>query len=171
MTWSHACLSLLAAGHLSLVICGATHHGFDADKGPLPAAMSTYSAVSGANSGYGFFAPGVGAERRLTCVFTDKAGHTWTRMLDMRSQGQEVNVRALPLLLMFSQEELRDAMAASVAAKMLGEHPEAEQVLIRIEMHFVPTMDEYRAGARPEWVVGYEATFTRDDTESLEERK
>jgi hypothetical protein len=170
MTRTHALLTVAAACHLALVVCGAAHQRLVDEPHPVGRALRWYGGLSGSDSGYGFFAPGVAGERRLVCTLTDAAGHSWAEPLEMRGQGREVDLRVLPLLLMFSEPDLGDAMAASVAAKMFGRFPAATRVTVRVDVCVVPTMEEYRAGDRPTWAVGYEATFSREDDDCPEDR-
>jgi hypothetical protein len=60
------------------------------------------------------------------------------------------------------EEALRRDLLASWAGSMLGRHPEAQKVEVRVEAYDVPSMAEYRAGARPQWVLVYAETFVRD---------
>jgi hypothetical protein len=172
MTWKQVFMTLIAACHLALVTCGAIHERLVDEPHPVGTALRCYGGLSGADSGYGFFAPGVAGERRLVCKLTDAEGHSWEDALDMSSAGHEVNLRVLPLLLMFSadQSALGNAMAASMAAEMFGRYPTATQVVVRIEVNVCPSMPEYQAGQRQQWVVGYEATFKREESEQPLER-
>jgi hypothetical protein len=45
---------------------------------------------------------------------------------------------------------------------MLGQCPEARQVVVRGEAYDVPSLAEYRSGARPHWQATYEGIFTRE---------
>ena len=54
--------------------------------------VALYSSLSGADNGYGFFAPGVGAQFLTTFVLTDTEGNEWTDTLDMGSTS-EANLR------------------------------------------------------------------------------
>ena len=44
---------------------------------------------------------------------------------------------------------------------MFGRHPDAEQVVVRIETYELPPMEHVRAGEKARWETVYEATFRR----------
>jgi hypothetical protein len=54
-------------------------------------------------------------------------------------------------------------MAASWAGMMFGRHPQAVEVVVRVELCTLPTLEQYRAGQQPSWDTIYEATFGRED--------
>jgi hypothetical protein len=57
--------------------------------------------------------------------------------------------------------DLRRAFLGALAANRLGAHPEANLVQVNIEEWVMPTMAEYRRGARPQWRSLQDATFVR----------
>jgi hypothetical protein len=57
--------------------------------------------------------------------------------------------------------DLRRAFLGALAANRFGAHPEANLVQVSIEEWVMPTMAEYRLGARPRWHSLHEATFLR----------
>jgi hypothetical protein len=57
--------------------------------------------------------------------------------------------------------DLRRAFLGALAANRLGAHPEASLVQVSIEDWVMPTMVEYRGGARPAWRSLHDATFLR----------
>jgi hypothetical protein len=57
--------------------------------------------------------------------------------------------------------DLRRAFLGALAANRLGAHPEANLVQVNIEEWEMPTMAEYRVGARPRWRSLQDATFVR----------
>lgn len=56
---------------------------------------------------------------------------------------------------------LRRAFLGALAASRLGAHPEVDRVQVTIEEWVMPTMAEYRVGARPRWRSLHDATFVR----------
>jgi hypothetical protein len=58
--------------------------------------------------------------------------------------------------------DLRRAFLGALAANRLGAHPEANLVQVDIEEWVMPTMADYRVGARPRWRSLQDATFGRD---------
>ncbi len=58
-------------------------------------------------------------------------------------------------------DDLRPAFLGALAASRFGAHPEASLVQVSIEEWEMPTMAEYRVGARPRWRSLHDATFMR----------
>jgi hypothetical protein len=157
----HALATGLAACHLTLAVCGAAHLPLLSVDSLAGKALALYGALSGSDNGYGFFAPSVSSQLRVTFSMTDSAGRRWTDVL-ARGHNREADLRIGGIVSMSSSEEWRRGLAASWAARMFGSHPEASQVVIRIEVYDVPSMAEYQEGKRPEWNTVYEATLFRD---------
>ena len=59
------------------------------------------------------------------------------------------------------RSDLRLAFLGALARDRLGAHPEANLVQVTVEDWVMPTMAEYRVGARPRWASLLEATFER----------
>jgi hypothetical protein len=57
--------------------------------------------------------------------------------------------------------DLRRAFLGALAASRLRAHREANRVQVDIAEWVMPTMAEYRLGARPRWRSLHEATFVR----------
>jgi hypothetical protein len=57
--------------------------------------------------------------------------------------------------------DLRRAFLGALAASRLGVHPEADRVQVTLEEWVMPSMTEYRVGARPRWRTLHDATFVR----------
>jgi hypothetical protein len=161
-------LAVAAAGiHLVLVIGGAANISLPRGSGVAGRGIRWYTAVSGADSGYGFFAPGVASETRATFTLTDATGRTWTEAFDAGGN-QEVQLRLGSMVSTAASPGVRRKLAASWAGKFFAIHPEVESVLVRVEYYDLPQMDEYRDGERPEWVTEYEVEFSRNETSSRE---
>lgn len=154
---------MLAAGHLSLVAVGGA--GWMRELGGRHAgrAVRWYGAMSGADAGYSYFAPHVGSELRIRFVLSDAHGRQWEDRLTA-DHNQEVRLRVGSMTGLFpadpEAEVFRHDLAASWAATMFGRHPTAERVIVEVDVHDVPSMADYRAGYRPEWVTVYAATFS-----------
>lgn len=164
MNRRHVCLAIAAALHLALVTVGAFGWGLPLGRGRAVRALNYYGAVTGASQRFSYFAPGVASPLRATFLLKTAAGRTWTDTLDEEA-GREAQLRMESIVTNFMQAEyrpgLRRALAGSWAATMLGRHPEAERILVRVEICDLPTMTQYRAGDRPRWRPVYEAEFTR----------
>jgi hypothetical protein len=166
-------ITAVAGLHLVLVACGAAGL-FRALAPTAPVrAVRWYGAMSGASTGYGFFAPGVGPQVRAAFVLTDGQGRTWEDDFEA-GRNQEVKLRLGSLVSSFPleqrEEALRRDLLASWADALLPRHPQAHKLQIRVEALEVPSRAEFRAGARPEWVTLYWATFTRDQPAAAEGR-
>ena len=110
-------LAAFALGHLFLVICGAAHSRPVSPDNLLGQIAATYSAVSGADTSYGFFAPKVSPQLRAEFVLTDALGEEWTDDGDW-GQNAEAKLRFASSISMVNYEEMRDGVAASWAAAM-----------------------------------------------------
>ena len=58
-------------------------------------------------------------------------------------------------------EKVRDVLAQSWAAVMLGQHPEATRVQVVAQGFQLPPLEEFAQGAKPSWKVVYAAAFDR----------
>lgn len=174
MTRRHALATCAAACHLLLVVCGATGWAFfggdPAEDNLAEEAVRLYGALSGAENGYGFFAPGVSSQIRATFTLTDAAGRTWTDTLE-EGMGAEATLRVGSGVSLAAFDGVRESLARSWAATMFARHPAARSVTIRIDVYDLPTMTDYRAGARPCWLPVYEATAERDAAPAEETSK
>ena len=152
----------LAAGvHLALVICGAAGLRFTGES--LPSTLlATYGAISGAENGYGFFAPAVASQSRAVLTMKDKTGREWQDAL-IRDEDSVAGFRAATVFDAFPAlpEQVRRGLAASWAGVMFGRHPGAEEVLVKVEIELLPTMEEWRRGRRAAWSPIYQGTFLR----------
>jgi hypothetical protein len=160
MGWRLGALAALAVTHLVLVTLGAFRLASFASRPPL-APLGTYMELSGASNDYSFFAPSVGSQIRARFVVRHPDRIT---VSTFETPNHEVNQR-INSLVTASQKipELQQAFARSWAAAVLGRNPDARHTVVLIERHQLPTMAEYRAGARPDWVVTYRGDFERVD--------
>ncbi len=152
-------LTLAAALHLGCIAIGAMHRSLNG-SGYLGSAAAYYSALSGAYSGYGFFAPGVGAMPWATFEITDANGAVITDALESGAN-HEADLRIRNILPLFNSgdEALRRSLVASWAGKMFARHPSAESVAVRLEAYDLPSMQEFRDGKQPAWEPLYKAKF------------
>lgn len=164
----------LGAGHLILVALGAG----SVSLGPLGLPgriLEEYSILSGAGSGYGFFTPGVSGQLVAHFDVIDREGRRTAASLETGSS-HEADLRVGNIIDQFwneneDQDEDQDqdapslsrSLAASLAGKIFGRHPEAREVVVRLE-HFEPvSMEAFRRGDRPSMSPLYEASFVRED--------
>jgi hypothetical protein len=171
MSRKQLCWTVLAAGHLLLVACGAVGLQLLPPASWAGRATGYYGAVSGAASSYGFFAPNVGPQIRATMTVQDAAGRSWRDTLTSgKTMESRLRVCAIPGRLDDLQPEKKMLVMRSLAAAMFGRHPDARQVTIRVELFGrrqagdeidFPAMSEVAGGKTPEWIPLYEATFER----------
>lgn len=149
--------------HLALVAAGAAHLTARL-HGPVARALRFYEALSGAGDSYSFFAPAPGPQLRTRFTLSTPQGERSEETLEdgkSREVGFRLGNLAGTVYLVSERADLRRAFLGALAASRLGAHPEANRVQVTIEEWVMPTMAEYRAGARPRWRSLYEATFVR----------
>jgi hypothetical protein len=162
MTKRHAFFTALAAGHLALVAGWGASRAPLAELGVAGKVAAWYGAMSGAQANYGFFAPDAVWQARATFHLEDAKGHTWTDTIERKSAGNESNLRLGGLVdNQFAGGPPDREQVRSWAAGMLARHPTAKTVRVQVESYQTPSMEQFRAGERPEWVTIYEETFTR----------
>lgn len=151
------------ACHLSLVVAGATHLTSRV-RGPVGRGLRFYAALSGAGDSYSFFAPAVGPELRARFTLSTPQGERSEETLQA-GKSREVGFRlgnlAGTVYIAAQRADLRRAFLGALAANCLDAHPEAKLVEVTIEQWVVPTMAEYRVGARPQWHSLHDASFVR----------
>jgi len=150
--------------HLVLVSLGAAHVNLW-DKGALGYVAGYYSAISGADSPYGFFAPDVvTVSPRAVFEVTRGSKVEKVELLDVEARREAV-LKSQTLVEMFESpfvsDEMRHELAASWAAKIFSRFPDATRVRVRVEAYDLPSMKAYREGARPEWTLMAEESFDR----------
>ena len=163
-------LTLLGAGHLVVVICGAAYLLPEQSTSGIGKTVEWYGRMSGADSQYGFFAPEVTALYRSRFILQDERGATWSDSLE-QAKSPEVALRLEGVVeRAFSNgaaeesAERRERLVKSWAAVMFTRHLRAVSLLVAVEVFDVPTMAEYRGGDRPEWKALYTARVEREPT-------
>lgn len=151
------------ACHLAVVVAGAAQLTRRV-HGPVARGLHFYDALSGAGDSYSFFAPTVGPQLRARFTLSTPQGERSEETLET-GKGREVGLRlgnlAGTILIMAQRTDLRRAFLGALAANRFGAHPEANAVQVIIEEWVMPTMAEYRLGARPRWRSLRDATFVR----------
>jgi hypothetical protein len=144
--------------HLALVIAGAAH------LTPRVRGLRFYEALSGAGDAYSFFAPSVGPQLRARFTLRAPTGERSEETLET-GKSREVGFRlgnvAGTIYLAARRTDLRRALLGALAASRLTAHPEANRVRVSIDEWVMPSMAEYRLGARPWWRFLLGATFAR----------
>jgi hypothetical protein len=146
----------VAAAHLGVAAAGGLM--FDWGSTTAGRAIAYYGELSGTNSPYSFFAPEIDAMPWATFEVNEGDGRTTTDTLETGAS-READLRTRNLFSPFLQleEGWQRPVAASMAGKILARHPDAEGVVMRVKSCALPTMEDYRKGARPGWLIEYEA--------------
>ncbi|PCC72384.1 hypothetical protein [Nannocystis exedens] len=158
-------LLLLAAvaAHLVLVVLGGLGICLWS-AGPLGPLLTYYGALTGADNGYGFYAPSVGDPPTLTLTLVDDAGRTSPARLTPGIT-READIRVEDLIEVFhdrrSDDAVRARLAASWAANLFARHPEARSVTVDMGFHRVPSLAGAARGARARWRSVYRARVVR----------
>ena len=149
--------------HLVLVVAGAARLTSRL-HGPFARELHFYNALSGAGDSYSFFAPTIGPQLRARFALSTAQGERSEETLET-GKSREVGFRlgnlAGTTYLVAKRTDLRRAFLGALAANRFGAHPEASLVQVNIEEWVMPTMAEYRRGARPRWRLLHDATFAR----------
>jgi hypothetical protein len=124
-------------------------------------AIAEYGALSGAESQYGYFAPGVDDQLRLVFEMTEPSGRVRTDVLS-NAVNAEVDLRVANLVSLLWQpdEGLHRALETSWATAMFDRHPSARRVAIEVQVYELPSMDGMRRGRRPVWRVLDRVSFS-----------
>jgi hypothetical protein len=151
------------SGHLAVVVAGAAHLTARL-HGPIGRGLRFYDALSGAGDSYSFFAPTVGPQVRARFILSTAQGERSEETLESgksREMGFRLGNLAGTIYIVAQRADLRRAFLGSLAASRFGAHPEANLCQVNIEEWVMPTMAEYRLGARPRWRSLHAATFVR----------
>ena len=108
--------------------------------------------------------PAVGPQLRARFTLSTPQGERSEETLETgksREVGFRVGNLAGTIYIVAKRTDLRRAFLGALAASRLGAHPEANRVQVDIEEWVMPTMAEYRLGARPRWRSLHDATFVR----------
>jgi hypothetical protein len=165
MSVRHALIAVVAAVHLTLAVCGVAERYPLSEKSRGGKLLRLYGELSGTDRSFGFFAPSVAPEYRATFTLEDADGNTWDDVLE-RGATREAALRINTMIeTVIGEEGLEDTLARRWAQVMLRRHPRAVEVDVKVEAYTMPSMADYRAGARPKWETVYRDQFTPDDLE------
>ncbi len=167
-----------AIGHMVLVALGMAHIGVLPTTTIPGKALRVYTGVSGADKGYGFFAPGVRHQERAVFLMTDAEGRQWKGDLGLgnprkptcvwgarrtycaRSTMKRLSISCVPWRpRCFS--DIRQAQTIKVQVQAYGiKLPGATNGVPAIDF---PTMAEFRSGKQPGGIDLYSLTFQADE--------
>lgn len=152
----------IALAHLIVVGLGAGYFPFH-ELGRAGDLLAMYGKLSGASSTYGFFAKDMISEVRARLVFIDAHGaQSEVRLGSGSSREADLRVGAIASEFFAAGEDdvqFQRSLAASLAASVFGQHPEAVQVIVTLEEQEPPSMAHYRKGERARWRTLYEVRF------------
>ena len=157
-------VALGATLHLVVVAyCGFKRHWLTWT--PARRAVAVYAGYTGASTQYGFFAPNVGTQFHAIFDVVEADGRTSREELPTPGN-HEAEIRVSNVVGLYGSaidnEPLRRSLVASWVGDVLGRHPGARAVDVRIESYDLPSSHDYRDGARPKWAEIYRARFTPD---------
>jgi len=170
-------IALLAAGHMAIVTTGI----FQINTSRIPVLgpmLDYYGSITGAKASYGFFAPEITGQGGVEFEVIDGAGHTKIVPL-MSATNHEVEVRAADTVEQIAgmfmtaitdpaevnnpkTQALLHSLAASLCGTVMGNHPNAHEVVFRLRIFTPISMSDYRKGLRSHWETVYEARFRRE---------
>lgn len=153
-------LALLALGGAHLAFVANAITGLVGFGGSPALAAGFYGNVTGAETGYTFFAPRVPFEITPTVRLLNARGGV---LPSLPAGSQEERFREASLGLYFMQQESSGLAAAALAADALRRSPQARSVVVSFKIHNIPTMEAYRRGDRPTDELVYEGEFARND--------
>ena len=157
-------LLLLLACHFALVVLGALQISLSS-PGIVGRSLRGYSAATGAASSFSFFAPSVGSQLRTTFELVDERGDRYEEPIS-ENGNREIVLRLNKIISVFwdevTDERMRRGLSASLAAKVLDDHPDAKSIALRLDAFALPTMAQYVTGERPRWDLFYRARFVRE---------
>lgn len=124
---------IAAAGvHLALVLCGAFRITPLSREHLAGSVIETYRDYTGASSAYGFFAPAVASEWRATLDACSDPTHCIP--IDGEQMSHEARLLLVTIDSMLAEDDLRDLVAASYAARQFARLPHAKVVLVQAAM-------------------------------------
>lgn len=133
--------------------------------GVIKSTLQLYAGITGSTQ-YIFFSPKVASDVRVNFFFMDQKDSIYSQALIVNST--EAVLRTYSMTMFFqANKDMRDFIAQSWAATIYGYHPDAKQVIVSVHIHQLPTMVEYAAGARPEWVEFYRTVYELEPAENI----
>ncbi len=128
---------------------------------PVLAVVDLYSLVTFSNRNFGFFAPAVSPDWELEVMASASSGEEWAVPLPMPNR--EIEVKRYSMLGHFSEDDdTMDLFARSWAVYVMNSDPRVVKVDINVRRNRIPSMAEYRDGARVHPTPYYRTTFELD---------
>lgn len=142
-------LRLAFLAHFGLVIFTVSHLYQKINWSPLRGTVEVYSSLSYTNRCFGFFAPTVNDDYVLSLQTVSRDGSTGQRVIPIHN-GEE-RIRYCTMLWHFAEGEQESRMslfARSWGLYCFNQDSLVTRVNVKLERNHIPTMAEYRAGAR-----------------------
>ncbi len=123
--------------------------------------LRIYRDFAGCFRDYTYFAPNIANDTRagfITKTATDSA-----YFLPFRAENKIVNTRYNNLISSgMRNPKGRDLFARSWATLLLGQSDSIHEVTVFTEAYIIPTLQEYRNGAKPSWEMIYIGSFEKE---------
>lgn len=149
--------------HFTLVITGSQERKIFTE-GKLSMIEDVYSDMTGANSGFKFFAPNVGSDPRVVFEIYHKDGKVTERFMHT-GRNREAELRWRGMISQFwdeaDNEKMRRALTASWSGKIFARYPDSKEIVVKVQSYFLPTMEEWRKGRKPYWEDYYKVKYRR----------
>ena len=121
--------------------------------------LSLYGGLSGTRSRFDFFAPSVPTEARADFLIVPANGPS--RRVRLTTANAEANRRLALMYTIYAFPSERENLLHVWADYVMRRHPEAVEVVSRVEVLEIPTMQESAAGKVASWTEVGRATVRR----------
>ncbi len=160
----HLAAAIAIAAHFLLILAEVTHlTGWMARSGSFRTFLAVseyYSAVTFANRNFGFFAPAVTPDWNLRMTTTSGSGAQ--QEFALTPEGREMEVKMYSMLGRFSEsDDTMDLFARSWSVYAMNHVQDARKVQIEVTRNVIPSMPEYRKGARVSAQNFYRTVYER----------
>jgi hypothetical protein len=148
------------AVHLALAALYGIHvHVEDHLPRAIDRPLSLYGGLSGTRSRFDFFAPAVATEARADFLIVPATGPS--RRVRLVTANAEANRRLALMYTVYALPSEREHLLHVWADYVLRRHPEAVEVVSRVEVLDIPTIQESAAGKTASWTEVGRATVRR----------
>lgn len=123
-------------------------------------AADYYGSLTFANRNFGFFAPKISADWAVQVTLADAAGQESEYRFELPSA--EMEFKAYAMLGHFAASDSRmDLLSRFWSARAMRHAPGTRKVEVQVSRRVLPSMEEYRGGARVRKEQFYRTTFER----------
>lgn len=141
-------------------VAAATTLGRGLDEAnPLRQVLATYTGCSGIEAGYSYFAPAIPPNGRLSFELYYPDGRVEYDLPPVGGTAAGYRISTLlDRLQNIHNVRLREAILKTLAYSVRREHPHAKRIRARFEVANLPSISDYRKGAR----VSYRTLYAYD---------